>query len=227
MARSRTRLSAIVAALRRAYGVIPAPPARDAYRQLLWEQVAYLADDAKRLAAWKLLETTVGTDPATVAAAPDAALRKVTRAGGAIAFAERAARLRQIAQRVVGEWDGDLDAALAGDLAAARKELKRYPSVADAGADRILALAGLHATFGVESNGLRVLQRLGYGDADADWNRAYRATVPRAERELPRTAAARAEASLVLRHHGKETCKASAPRCDRCPVRGDCPTGRR
>ena len=40
--------------------------------------------------------------------------------------------------------------------------------------------------------------------------------------ELPKKAPALAEASLLLREHGKETCKTSAPRCGECPVTGAC-----
>lgn len=101
----------------------------------MWEQVGYLADDADRLAAYELLEEKVGTTADAILAAPLAALRAVTRHGGAIAANERADRLRLIAERLVGEWDGDLNRVLELPFADARRELTKYPSIGEAGAD--------------------------------------------------------------------------------------------
>jgi endonuclease III len=199
---------------------------RDPYLLLLWEQVAYLASDAERLAAYRLLEQRVGTAPTAILGASMAALRAVARRGGAIAVAARAGRLRTVARRVLEVWDGNLRPVLRLPLGAARRELARYPAVGPPGAERILLLCGSHPVLGLDSNALRVLLRLGLGKEHTQWAKTYRVVQLAAERELPATVAARRSAYLLLRLHGQTLCRRSAPRCDECPLQSDCPTGR-
>jgi len=211
--------------LRGVYGPPLAPPVADAYRLLLWEQVAYLTADSRRLEAFQLLEHTVGTSPESILGATDGALQAVTRHGGAIAYVRRAERLRQVAARVMEVWNGALDGAMKLPFAAARRELAIYPSIGEAGAERILLLSGAHPVFGLESNALRVLVRLGYGKEHRQWGAMYRAAQAAAGRELPRTVPARRAAYLLLRRHGQELCTRTSPTCLQCPLRPDCPTG--
>lgn len=152
------------------------------------------------------------------------ALRKVTRAGGAIAFAERAERLRVVARRVAGAWNGKLDDALKPSLDAARRELMRYPTIAEAGAERLLMIAGWYPVLGLDSNSVRVLLRLGYGAEHRDWKTAYRGVRDAAAAELPLRADKRREAHLLLRRHGQCVCRCSRPECGECPLADDCPS---
>ena len=56
-------LTQIFARLKQFNGA-PAPPSvTDPFEQVLWENVAYLADDAKRSAAFSALRKSVGLDP--------------------------------------------------------------------------------------------------------------------------------------------------------------------
>lgn len=226
-ARQTSALGALIRRLRSFHGPPMAPPFRDPYRLLLWEQVAYLADDADRLAAFRLLEERVGLSPAAILAAPIAKLRTVARRGGAIAVAQRAERLRAVARRVTKVWGGDLGPAGRLPFPEARRELTKYPAIGPPGAERILLLAGAHPVLGLDSNCLRVLLRLGYGREHPRWARTYEAVQAAAEKELPRTIAARRPAFLLLRHHGQTLCRRSAPRCPECALQADCATGRK
>jgi endonuclease III len=221
--RVRTRLSAIVARLRTFHGAPTLPTATDPYRLLLLEHVAYLGSDEDRAAAFAHLEDQIGTRPKEILAASDAALRRVTRLGGAIAADDRADRLRRVAARVDEVWGDNLDELRKLPFARARRELQGYPSIGEAGADRILLLSGAFPVLGLDSNALRVLQRLGYGRTDLSWARAYRQVQAAADAELPRTIAARRTAFLLLRRHGQTLCRRMSPRCDRCPLVKTCP----
>ena len=220
-----SRLATLIRRLRTFHGAPVPPPVRDPYRLVLLEQVGYLAADTDRLAAFRLLEQRVGTDPDAILRAPASVLRAVTRRGGAIAVSQRAARLRQVAHRVRAVWNGDLGPVRRLPLAQARRELARYPAIGEPGAERILLLSGSHPVLGLDSNALRVLQRLGYGKPAAQWAKAYRSAQRAGERQLRPTVAARREAYLLLREHGKTVCRRTAPRCQECPIRPDCPTG--
>jgi endonuclease III len=131
--------------------------------------------------------------------------------------------MQEVAAIAQDEFDGNVSQVLTWDYPKAVKALQRFPSVAEAGADRILMLCGSHAVLGMESNALRVLCRLGYAEEDLKrYTKMYRAARDAAMAELPKSAPALAEASLLLREHGKETCKTSAPHCGECPVTVAC-----
>ena len=73
----------------------------------LWEQVAYLADDAKRLLAFDALRSRIGTEAGAVARAGKPVLTKIAAPGGI--FPElRAARMLRSAVIVQADFDGDL-----------------------------------------------------------------------------------------------------------------------
>jgi endonuclease III len=90
------------------------------------------------------------------------------------------------------------------------------------GADRILAITGAHAVFGLDSNALRVLIRLGWGKELTQYTAAYRSVQSAVAPELPTNPRQLAEISALLRRHGQELCHRSAPRCLECPLVGDC-----
>jgi adenine-specific DNA glycosylase len=102
----------------------------------------------------------------------------------------------------------------------------KFPAIGQPGAERILSLCGAQPVLGLDSNALRVLQRLGYGDENTEWKKAYRESQAAAEQELPNTVAARLKAGLLLRQHGQTICRRTKPACTKCPLCSNCPTGR-
>ena len=217
-------LQRVIAALKKRYGKPkPPPPGRDPLALMLWEMVGYLTDDDTRARAFGLLRDRVGLAPSAVRGTRVSVLSAICREGGPVQPDHRARRMQEVAAIAQDEFDGNVSQVLTWDYAKAVKALQRFPSVAEAGADRILMLCGSHAVLGMESNALRVLCRLGYAKEDIKhYTKMYRAARDAAMAELPATATALAEASLLLREHGKETCKTSAPRCGECPITGAC-----
>jgi len=218
-----SRLQRVVAALRKRYGK-PVPPAagRDPLALILWEMVAYLADDDTRRKAFEALRDRVGLAPQALLDAPLPVLTAICRMGGPVQPGERARRIKLIAALVADDFDGNLSQVLRWDYAKAARALRRFPSVGEPGADRILMLCGSHAVLGLDSNALRVLYRFGYGDETKNYTKTYRSSRDAASVELPKKAAVMAEASLLLREHGKETCKYTVPRCEECAVTAGC-----
>ena len=221
-----SRLGGFVDGLAKLHGQPVLLPVRDPIGLLLWEQVGYLADDDNRLAAFQLLHERVGISAEKILSASPATLRAITRRGGAIAVNERADRIHEIADRVATKWNGNLDAVLDLPFDEARRELTKYPSIAEAGAERILLLCGANPVLGLDSNALRVLLRLGYGTESTQWAKSYRSAQAAAERELAPTVAVRRRAFLLLRLHGQTVCRRSTPQCLECPLRSDCPSAR-
>jgi endonuclease III len=216
-------LSKVVTALKKRYGK-PKPVAagRDPLALISWEMVAYLADDDTRDAAFKALTTRIGLSPSALLDVPLPVLTEVCRLGGPVHPLERAKRIKLGAAIAMDEFGGDLGQVLKWEYAKAVKALRKFPSVGEPGADRILMLCGSHAVLGLDSNALRILIRLGYGADSPNYTKAYRSARDAAMAVLPKKAAMLAEASRLLREHGKVTCKTSAPKCDECPVSGAC-----
>jgi endonuclease III len=216
-------LPKVLAALKKRYGT-PKPVAagRDPLALISWEMVAYLADDDTRDAAFAALKKRVGLAPSKLLDVPLPVLTDICRLGGPVHPLERAKRIKLGAAIAMDEFDGNLAQVLAWDYPKAVKALRKFPSVGEPGADRILMLCGSHAVLGLDSNALRVLLRLGYGEESPNYTKAYRSSRDAAMAVLPKKAAALAEASRLLREHGKETCKTSAPRCEECPITAQC-----
>ena len=108
----KSRLASLLAKLERHYGVPELPRFAGPFEMIVWEIVAYLADDSRRQLAFSALRDRVGLTPPAILAAPVKLLREITRMGGSIAAEDRAARLLRTAARIVMEdFDGNLSAA--------------------------------------------------------------------------------------------------------------------
>ncbi len=86
----------------------------------------------------------------------------------------------------------------------ARAALAAFPMVGPPGADRILAATGSHAVFGLDSNALRVLLRIGWGHEQRGYSATYRSVQSAIAAELRPQPSWLAAAAAVLRRHGCE-----------------------
>jgi endonuclease III len=214
-------LATVIARLRKFYGDPPLPPVTDPFEQVLWENVAYLADDEKRARAFAELRKTVGTSSKDILKATPQKLLAVTRLGGIVPEL-RAERLRQSAEIVDILLKGRLDDALGESLAKAKKTVRQFPTIGEPGAEKILMFAGLYPVFGLESNGLRVLLRLGFAQEQKSYSASYRAVQQALSGQLPKGCKSLTVAHQLLRKHGQQLCKRSQPLCEACPLRESC-----
>ncbi len=193
----------------------------DPFALVLWEQVAYLATDDVRLAAFRELEKHTALKPESILAMPVKDLEKIALRGGSIAWKERAERMRassKSAKTLAGLGDRP--------IAEARKRLKKFAMIGGPGADRILLFAKLFPVFALESNGLRVLMRMGFGREEGDYNANYRGVMEAIAPLLPKDFGTLIRSHQLLRAHGLTICKRSAPRCGTCALLPHCRYGR-
>jgi endonuclease-3 len=193
----------------------------DPYEFIVWWQCGYPASDAACSKGWEKLKSDVGVEPHKLLEAAPRKLAAALKLGGMVPEL-RALRLKEIAMRVKDAFGGDLRGALAGTLAAARKTLKRFPGIADPGADRILLFAGLAPMAAVPSNCPQVLVRVLYGKEREKYGVNYREAQQAIVAEVPETFDDRTRAYLLLKRHGKEICKRTKPKCKECPVSSHC-----
>lgn len=212
-------LSEAVTALRRHYGPPAPPPMTDPFELVLWENVAYLAPPARRREAFELLRSTIGTNPTAILAATRRALERVTAHG--ILKSTFATKLIECARIAIGELGGDIGPATRGPIAAAKRALRSFPGIGEPGAEKILLFSGQQALLAPDSNGLRVLVRLGVVQEQGSYARTYAASRAVAE-GLSADPKVMQEAHLLLQQHGRTLCKSTSPRCEICPLGHTC-----
>jgi endonuclease III len=212
----------IIKKLEKFYGRPKPPKITDPLEIILFENVAYLADDEKRTAAFAALKKKIGTRPQQILKASQKQLEEITRMGGIVPEL-RAQRLRQIAELVHYIFKDDLTAELKKPLPQAKKSLKRFPTVGDPGAEKILMLTRSYPVLALESNGLRVLLRLGYAEEQKSYSASYRGVQQELTGQLPSGYDALIAAHQLLRQHGQELCKRTRPLCEAgCPLTAQC-----
>lgn len=218
------KLRDAIARLRKHYGAPARPPATDPFELILFENVAYLAPPARRREAFALLKETIGTSPADILAARQDALAAVTSRG--VLKGTSAAKLRDAARTAIEDFAGDLEPSLREPLAAAKRALRSFPGIGEPGAEKILLFTGRQALLAPESNGLRVLIRLGLVREHKSYSTTY-AESREAAKGLPAKPRVLQEAHLLLQQHGQTLCKRTAPLCDACPLLTGCAYGQR
>jgi endonuclease III len=110
-------------------------------------------------------------------------------------------------------------------LPQAKKALKRFPSIGDPGAEKIVLFTRSYSVMALDSNGLRVLCRVGFAEEQKNYSATYRLVQDAIHGQLPRDYDSLIRAHQLLRQHG--TVQAAKPRCTECPVRESCNYGRK
>jgi hypothetical protein len=198
------RLPELLDQLEAARGPADPVPSADGWRLVLAENIGYLVDADRRWQAVAELERLVGLAPEDIVAAPDAVLRGIVIG---MSPEQRVARLRRCAE-----------------LAVAGAPWTAYPGIGRPGAERIDLFTGTKAVLALETGGLRVLTRLGYGAPDRSYAASYRQAQIAASAELPSLAPALVRAHQLLRRHGREVCTRKDPACPQCPLAASCPS---
>ena len=216
-----SNLQKIVSQLAAHYGKPGPPITTEPFELILLENVAYLVSDERREEAFNALRKHAGTKPHELLSASDGNILKATRLGG-MHPEQRVSRLREIALIAMNEFGGDLRQALKLPLAKAKLALRKFPGIGEPSAEKILLFTRSYPVLGLDSNGLRVLLRLGFGAEKKNYTATYRAVQEAIKGQLKEDNDWLIGAHILLRRHGKELCKTSAPRCEKCPVRKSC-----
>src|SRR5260370_14424860 len=166
----------------------------------MWENACYLLPDDRRAAVFEGLRRQVGLDAEAIWKADNAALLPLATMGG-MRPEVRVFRWREIARITISQFGGDLDRILQEPYAKAKTALKQFPSIGDPGAEKILLFCGMGPGLPLESNGLRVLTRVGYGRASKNYGAPYRSVQEALADPLPPDTKSLAPPQLLPQEH--------------------------
>jgi len=214
---ARSPILSIVEQLEKIHGRPKPPRFAGPLEMILWENVVYLADDQKREVAFEALRKEVGLTPAEILSASPKALLAVTRLAGILPQTQ-VEKLRSIAETAQNEFEGDLDQVLKQPLPQAKRALKKFPGIGEPGAEKILLFCGAYPIFALESNGLRVLLRLGFGTEQKNYAGSYRSAQDAVKPGMKTDCVWLIRAYQLLRRHGQEICRRTRPTCEVCPL---------
>jgi endonuclease-3 len=215
-------LKKLIARLQKHYGAPEMPPARGPFELVMWENACYLLPDSRRAEVFEAVRAQVGMSAEAIFRAPKDVLLPLATMGG-MRPETRVFRWQEIARITLQQFEGDLDQILGWPYAKAKKALKQFPNVGDPGAEKILMFCGMAEGLPLESNGLRVLTRVGWGRVHLkNYGAMYKSVQEAIADEVPKSAEALARAHVLLRTHGKTLCKDARPQCFECPVEEMC-----
>jgi endonuclease III len=217
----RPNLPKIISQLAAHYGKPKPPITTDPFELILLENVAYLVSDERRAEAFKTLRKNAGVRPHEILAASPDDILPATRLGG-MHPEQRVSRLKEIALIAMNEFGGDLSQALKLPLPKAKQALRKFSSIGEPSAEKILLFTRAYPVLGLDSNGLRVLVRLGFGEEKKNYTATYRSAQEAIKDQLKDDYDWLISTHILLRQHGKELCKTNAPLCEKCPVRKSC-----
>lgn len=217
------RLDPVIKALKKAHGRPKQRAPIDPWEHVLWENVGYLVDDARRAVAFRALEKKTKLSPRAILRCKPKALAKVIVEGGMLAEhrAEKVIECARVVEKIGGVEK--LREVVEGDVEDARKKLKAFPGFGEPGADRVLLLAKKKRSLAPDSNALRVMARLGWIREQKNYAKTYANALKATAKVLPKKWPDLIAAHLLLRTHGQETCTRSAPACVECSLTKKCP----
>ncbi len=221
MPASRPNLQKTISRLAKHYGNPQPPITTDPFELILLENVAYLVSDGRREQAFMTLRKHAGTKPHEILAASHDDILQATKLGG-MHPEQRVSRLKEIALIAMNEFGGDLSQVLKLPLPKAKQALRKFPGIGEPSAEKILLFTRSYPVLGLDSNGLRVLLRLGFGEEKKSYTATYASVQEAIKDHLEDDYDWLISTHTLLRQHGKELCKTNAPLCEKCPVRKSC-----
>jgi endonuclease III len=215
------KLSEILKRLEQHYGKAAAPPASGPLEMILWENTAYLVNDARRKSTFESFKKEIGIAPQQILEASFGNLKKALQDGGII-LDQRVKKFSSIGKIVMADFGGDLNQVLDFPTDKAKKALQLFPGVGEPVAEKILLFCHRLPVLALESNGLRSLLRLGFGSEQKNFRATYHSVQEAVKPELVHNYEWLISAHQMLRIHGQELCKRNKPRCKQCPLMTMC-----
>jgi len=155
-----------------------------------------------------------------VASAPAEHIAQTIKSGGLSQI--KAARIKQILEQIEKEQGRiSLDFLNAKTMAEAKDYLMRLPGVGHKTASCVLLFSLEKPSLPVDTHVFRVAKRLGLIDSNVSIEKAHSLL----QEQIPPSKVYQFHIHMI--EHGRQICHARQPRCNRCILRGDCPSSLR
>jgi endonuclease-3 related protein len=151
--------------------------------------------------------------PSAMLRVPTARLAALVRPSGY--FRQKAKKLKAFVRFLQTEYAGSLKRMFLTPTMELREKLLSVHGIGPETADSILLYAGNHPVFVVDAYTHRIFGRHGITDGKPDYE-TVRGLV---EASMPRRAELFNEFHALIVNTGKNWCRKSAPRCEKCPLR--------
>jgi endonuclease III related protein len=168
---------------------------------------------------WTNVEKAIGRlkaegvlEPHCLFGLDDEALAELIRPSGY--FRVKTKRLKAFLEVLCGEFDGNLEQMLSGDLLLARQRLLAIPGVGEETADSMLLYAGGRPVFVVDAYTRRILTRHGYLEGNPSYGEIQRMFMA----HLPPDAGLYNQYHALIVATAKRYCRKD-PNCGECPLR--------
>jgi len=169
---------------------------------------------------WANVEKAIGRlkaegvlEPRSLHDLDDETLAELIRPSGY--FRVKTKRLKAFLEVLCGEFAGDLERMLSGDLLLARQRLLGIPGVGEETADSMLLYAGGRPVFVVDAYTRRILTRHGMLEGRPSYGEIQRLFMS----HLPHDAGLYRQYHALIVETAKRYCR-KEPRCGDCPLRG-------
>jgi endonuclease-3 related protein len=169
---------------------------------------------------WANVEKAIGRlkaegvlQPHSLLGLEDEALAELIRPSGY--FRVKTKRLKAFLDVLCGDFDGDLERMLSGDLLLARQRLLGIPGIGEETADSMLLYAGGRPVFVVDAYTRRILTRHGFLEGRTSYGEIQRLFMA----HLPPDADLYNQYHALIVETAKRYCR-KEPNCGECPLRG-------
>ena len=164
--------------------------------------------------AYRRLEEAIGVTPKTISAASFSDIAEAIHPAGM--YNQRSIILKEVAEKVLTLYDGDLTQVLSKPYPEAREELIKLPGVGKKTADVVLLFNVGKSVLPVDRHIARIAKRLGLVPSNADYD-TIRLTIE--DGTAPENYL---DAHIKLIQFGRDVCRALNPRCGTCPISNLC-----
>lgn len=151
-------------------------------------------------------------EPHVLCGLDDEDLQEMIRPSGY--YRVKTGRLKAFLSALCGDFGGDLDAMLAGDLHEARRRLLAISGIGEETADSIMLYAGGRPVFVVDAYTRRILERHGILEGRQSYGEIQRLFME----VLPADAGLYNQYHALIVETGKRFCR-KVPHCGECPLR--------
>jgi endonuclease-3 len=206
----------VVELLEQEYGPRKWQPDRDPIDVLIGTILSQNTSDANSGRAFASLKANLGSWEA-VASAPAEHVAQVIKSGGLSQI--KAVRIKQVLEQIEKEQGRiSLDSLKSMNMAEAEDYLMRLPGVGHKTARCVLLFSLRKPSLPVDTHVFRVAKRLGLIDSRASIEKAHSLL----QEQISPSKVYQFHIHMI--EHGRRICHARQPRCNRCILRGACPS---